>query len=477
MTTNNNRGYFGRLAAVSVAALIGLATLISLPGISTADADEQITAIGARLGGDAQRTRFVTDLTKPVSFSVTLLDNPYRVIVDLPNVSFNLPSALGKTGRGLVSAYRYGQFGEGKARIVMDVSGPVKVAKSFVVRPVGTQPARLVIDLEKSDAASFSAAIAKQRAIAAGGSAAPTGVDVSAEGIDKFIKEMERSVFTAAAPPPPAPKLEPEPEVEKPQVNPSANLILPKQKPKIGKNATSLAPPRAKRSHYVVVIDPGHGGVDPGATSRRGTAEKRVTLAFSKVLSKQLRKTGRYKVYMTRSRDRFIRLRDRVRLARRKNADLFIAIHADSLRRGKAQGATVYTLSERASDREAADLAAQENRADVIAGVDLETESEQVTGILIDLAQRETNNHSLFFAQNLARSIGKATKLTRKPLRSAGFRVLKAPDVPSVLLELGYLSSARDEKKLLSKKWQQKVAAAISNAIDTYFSKQLAQGN
>jgi N-acetylmuramoyl-L-alanine amidase len=474
MVRDRDCSNFSCLAVILVMLLVVVEVCSSSYSAAYAGSKDAATAIGARLGGDAQRTRFVSDFTQPVSFSITLLDNPYRVIVDMPKVLFELPDDLGRDGRGLVSAYRYGQYGEDKARIVMDARGPVKVAKSFVIRPVGDQPARLVIDLVPTDAKSFAAQIAETRAKAAASNVplADPHDEAAAIDIDKVIKEMQRSVFKSAAPI--APLVQPKP-IARPTAQTTTNLVLPKKKPVIGKFASTLVPLR-KKTHHVVVIDPGHGGVDPGASSRRGTREKKVTLAFSKMLGEQLRKSGRYKVYLTRSSDRFIRLRDRVRLARHKKADLFIAVHADSLRRGDAQGATVYTLSERASDREAGELAANENRADIIAGVDLGVESEQVSGILIDLAQRETNNHSMFFAQKLAHRIGTATKLTRKPLRSAGFRVLKAPDVPSVLLELGYLSSRKDEQNLLSPKWRKKVSTAIVSAIDTYFAKNLAQG-
>jgi len=227
----------------------------------------------------------------------------------------------------------------------------------------------------------------------------------------------------------------------------------------------------------VVVIDPGHGGVDPGAVGRNGTAEKRVVFEFSKVLRDLLNATGRYEVYLTRTSDTFVRLADRVRFAREHHADLFVAVHADSLRSRSVRGATVYTLSERASDREAAALARRENKADLIAGVNLGDESDEVTGILIDLAQRETNNLSVHLARTIVTSLDGVTRLNRRPHRVAGFRVLKAPDIASVLLELGYISNRHDEKLLQSEAWRKKVAKALVAAIGTYFSSQIAGGS
>jgi N-acetylmuramoyl-L-alanine amidase len=226
----------------------------------------------------------------------------------------------------------------------------------------------------------------------------------------------------------------------------------------------------------VVVIDPGHGGIDPGAVSPSGSAEKDVVRGFSEVLKQALEATGRYDVHLTRSDDVFLSLRDRVQFARRHKADLFIAIHADALRRGTARGATVYTLADKASDAEAEALAHKENRSDIIAGVDLEAESEQITGILIDLAQREAKNHATIFAKQLVGELKPVAKLNSRPLRSAGFRVLMAPDVPSVLFELGYLSNRTDETLLLSPKWRSGVAAAMAAAIERYFATQLAAG-
>jgi N-acetylmuramoyl-L-alanine amidase len=164
-----------------------------------------------------------------------------------------------------------------------------------------------------------------------------------------------------------------------------------------------------------------------------------------------------------------------MRIARKAEADLFIAIHADTVRGASARGATVYTLSEKASDAEAAALAQKENRADIIGGVDLGGENQEITDILIDLAQRETKNHSMFFARRAVGELKPVTKMTGQPLRSAGFMVLKAPDVPSILIELGYLSSREDEALLTSGAWQKKIAGALGKAIDGYFANEIAQ--
>jgi len=338
-----------------------------------------------------------------------------------------------------VDAYRYGLFDAGKSRIVMDANAPVIIERSFVIDAKDGAPARLVIDLVRTDRATFDSDRKKR----------------SQEAADRLGDKIASLA-----------RLDP------PETPPSP--VVPRARPKRADRADGSKPSKPRRR--VIVLDPGHGGVDPGALSHRGTSEKTVVFKFAQVLAEHLTKTGRYRVAMTRNKDTFVRLKDRVRIAREKEADLFIALHADSLKRGDARGATVYTLSENASDREAGALAAKENRADIIAGVDLGGESDEVTGILIDLAQRETKNQSVYFAKTLVKSMDRITRMTSRPHRSAGFRVLKAPDVPSVLLELGYLSSLRDEALLRSHAWRSKTSEAIVRAIDDYFSAKVARG-
>jgi len=401
-------------------------------------------ASAARLGGDLNRTRFVTDLSRAVGFSVYVLPDPFRVIIDMPEVNFQLPPGLGSRGHGLVSAYRYGLFANGKSRIVLDASQPVLIEKSFVLKPQDGQPARLVVDLVRTDHSTFM----KIHNL----------VDPHANQGQREAAELSQAAREAAR---------------------LALLPLPIANPRRGKVSPVAAwrtprvpAPKPKRRKPVIVIDPGHGGVDPGAVGRRGTSEKSVVLALGLMLRARLEATGRYKVHMTRSTDRFVKLHDRVSFARRHNADLFIALHADAIarRRDTLRGATVYTLSERASDKEAAALAARENKADLIAGVNLASQNDEVTGILIELAQRATNKSSVALARTVVSKLGKATRLTRVPHRQAGFRVLKAPDIPSILLEIGYISHRRDEALLLSDGWRRKVSAALVSAIDAYFA-------
>jgi len=396
---------------VALMLLVAPAGLLDLP----AHAEPNATiAKDARLAGDRERTRFIADLSKKVDVHVFALGNPYRVIIDAPEVKFQMPPGIGKEPRGLVTAFRYGLFAPGKSRIVLDVSGPFLIDKSFVLEPRDDQPARLVIDLVPTDEKTFQASLQKAR--------------------------------TAA--------------VEK------ASLPIPK------------APVRPADAKPIIVLDPGHGGVDPGTSSQNGVTEKEVVLAFAKVLKAKLLATGRYEVYLTRKDDTFLPLRSRVAFAQKKGASLFLSIHADYFpsKIDDPRGATVYTLSEEASDDEARELAAKENFSDALAGVALPDDSDGVVAnILIDLAQRETQNRSVVFARSVVGELAGKTDLHTKRMRSAGFRVLKSPDVPSVLLELGFLSNPDDEKELTSEQWRERMAGLLTEAIDDYFAKRIAR--
>jgi len=367
-------------------------------------------ATAVRLGGDTQQTRFVIDLTRKVDIATFTLADPYRVVVDLPQVTFKLPRHSGEHGRGLIKAFRYGLIMQGGSRIVLDVTGPVRVNKAFALAASDGQPARLVLDLAATDRESFLRNIevtARPRR-----HEAPIRSDVSRADND----------------------------------------------------------PRP-----LIVVDPGHGGIDSGTKGLDGQDEKDVVLAVGLKLRQALLATGKYRVAMTRSDDTFIPLQERVRFARRHKAALFISIHCDSLprREGVGEGATVYTLSEHASDAEAAKLAEKENKSDVIAGVDLSAQPNDVANILIDLAQRETKTFSVQFARTLARDFKPVVPLHIKPVKSAGFVVLKAPDVPSVLVELGYMTTRSDLRRLVSPEWRTKAADAIVQAANDFFARRL----
>ena len=385
-----------------LAAIAGLAALPS----PAAAAPPSVTDV--RLGASGDTTRFVLELSGKVEAKAFTLADPHRLVIDLPALDWELPADFVPGGRGLVDAFRYGLFRPGNARVVIDLAGPARIEKSFVLPP---DPAhgkdwRIVFDLTPATDVAFRASAGWPDA-------------------------------SRPAPAPPAPD-------------------LPESAP-------------ANDSRRVVVIDAGHGGVDPGAIGSRGTREKDVTLAFARELAKAVRTMGGYEVHLTRDSDIFIELRERVAIARRHQADLFISVHADSIDRSTVRGASIYTLSETASDAEAAALARKENAADVIAGVNLGGEADEVRNILIDLAQRETKNLSVRFAQTTIPKIAQVTPVLRNTHRFAGFRVLKAPDVPSVLMELGFLTNPDDEANLTSATWRRATATAIARGVDAYF--------
>ena len=375
-------------------------------------------ALDARLAGDAKQTRFVLDLDKPIQHRAFVLADPYRVVIDIPQVSFRLPAGVGTAGRGLVKAFRYGLVMPGGSRIVFDLTGPAKIANSYVLEAANDQPSRLVLELAEVDRTTFVQSLAPE--------ARPE--------LRPAIADANAPVAPAAAP----------------------------------------AAPKLTDSRPVVVIDPGHGGLDNG-TQSKGESEKNLVLSFALALRDRIEKSGKYRVVMTRTDDTFVPLDDRVRVARSQSAALFVSIHADALprREGDAQGATIYTLSDKASDAEAERLAEAENKADAIGGVNL-SEEPVVADILIDLAQRETRTFSNRFARTLMGEMRSTVRMHKHPLKSAGFRVLKAPDVPSVLVELGYVSNKGDLEHLVSEAWRSRTVGSMAQAIDVFLGKRLA---
>lgn len=239
-------------------------------------------------------------------------------------------------------------------------------------------------------------------------------------------------------------------------------------------SASIMTPPIPKEKPKpplpMIVIDPGHGGQDPGAIAVGGGYEKDITLAMAKEVRRQLLATGRYRVALTRDKDVFIPLRDRPALARAKGADLFISLHADSITGKQVRGLSIYTLSEKASDREAEMLAQRENQSDAIVGMDLSVQSADIANILIGMSQRDTMNQSRRFASLVLKNLDPNVAVLPGPLRSAGFAVLTAPDVPAILVEMGYLSHSQDAKLLGSDTHRKRMAGSLLRAVDSYFT-------
>ncbi|MCF8495916.1 MAG: N-acetylmuramoyl-L-alanine amidase [Alphaproteobacteria bacterium] len=393
-----------------------------------------------RLGQHSDRTRLVLDLDTTAQFRAFTLANPYRLVLDLPEFEWRAGSIEGlRTSQ--ISAVRQGHIQPGLSRIVFDLKGPVFIQSAFSLPEQNGKPPRLVVDLKPSSPDDFRQNLQKMQGDLGEGVTPPLAPNMTT---------------ASSAPPVPA---------RAPYRTASLDNMAPPSAPTMPKASPALKKP-------LVVIDPGHGGVDPGASGPGNIHEKTIVLALGKELAAQLESSGEYRVLMTRDRDEFVKLRDRVTFARTHGADLFVSIHADSIHKNEVTGASVYTLSEKASDEQTEKLAARENQADLIAGIDLSVEDQDVANILVDLAMRDTMNQSKFFANNLVGTFkAGGLKTLPTPHRYAGFAVLKAPDIPSVLVEVGFMSSQKEAKLLNTPGYRKKIARSLKEGIDGYFNQ------
>lgn len=392
-------------------ALVSFFSLIVLLVCAWPAAAQSLRVDQVRVGAHPDKTRLVIDLSSSADFRTFILDNPHRLVVDLPSFEWRVTGAVQSD---LIAGARTGRLQAGIDRLVFDLKSPVTVMSAFLLPRNDGLPDRLVIDVVRASAA---------QALAAK---------------DKIHGTLDTAASSVAASGVPAPVRKPSGAVVKP----------------------------------LIVLDPGHGGQDPGAVSRNRTYEKNITLAVARELKKQLEASGKYRVQLTRDKDVFIKLADRVRIAQRAKADLFISIHADSIDKSDVSGASVYTLSDTASDAQTARLAARENKADAIGGVDLSHEDKDVANILINLAMRDTMNQSKFFANTLVSHMGNGgIRMLQNPHRYAGFAVLKAPEIPSVLVEVGFMSNRSEAAALSSESYRRTVAASLKSGIDAYFAR------
>ena len=378
---------------------------------SAADSVAASGITSMRIGQGVGSVRIVFDADRKFDYKVFLLNEPKRLVIDTFDVKVSPEIEKYVDKNNLVTKTRLGSVGTDGIRIVFDLQKPAIVKKAFMLAPQSNFGWRFVIDVSIASEREFSSKVGS-----------------------KYALSNENSFA--------------------------------------GSYSSSSSKPSSKaktvNKKKIIVLDPGHGGKDPGAIGYSGVYEKNITLAMAKELKVILEKEG-YKVHLTRSTDIFIPLRDRVKIARKYNADLFMSIHADSAVNRSAKGLSVYTLSETASDKEAAALAERENKADVVAGLNLLEHSKEVSDILINLAQRETMNRSSEFASFMVQEMRKSVKLRDNTHRFAGFAVLKAPDVPSVLLEMGYLSNRTEERLLKQKDYRRKLAVSTSKAVEKYF--------
>ncbi len=338
------------------------------------------------------------------------MSEPDRLAVDVRAGTFSVPQPSADSDSGsLVTSYVIEQVAGDRVRTTLSLAGPAQVQQAYVLDAFNDQPARLVVDIIPADAEIFAANV-----------------------------ERDRLVSDAAA-------------AKIAESTPAGGSELP-----IG-------------SRPLVVIDPGHGGIDSGAEAPNGVREKDIVLAFSLRLQELLVESGRFDVALTRESDVYLRLEERVAMARTNKADLFIAIHADSFQQPEIRGASVYTRDENATDVLDKVLADTENKSDVIAGFSMPQMAPEVVDILLDLMRREMRVQSFLAAQAIVHQLEPSVALRRFPVRQADFFVLQAPDIPSVLVELGFLSNASDIANLTRSEWRDRTAEAIARGISSYF--------
>jgi len=382
-------------------------------------AGKQPVALEARLEGDRSVSVLTMTLTHKVDVDIYPMQSPDRLVIDLPAINFQIPPAFKSARTPLVKMVRYGLFGPDKARIIIDLAAPALAGR-----------------------------ITSQ--VVASGFARELSIE---------IKSVEPSLFAVRA--------------QEAEFAKRSSLLT---SDRTAEGAGTVAPPSGTKGRNtdrrpLIMLDPGHGGPDTGAVGLNNLSEKDVVMAFARDLKSLLESRGQYRVMMTRETDVFVTLDERVRLSRQNNASLFVSIHADRLATAaEVHGFTVYTGSEKATDAESAILAESENRSDAMAGADSVAVREDVSDILDDLVRRETRSRSALFARTLlGRMEASGQVMNKNPHRSAGFRVLRAPDVPSVLLELGYLSSKTDIGKLSDSAFREKMTGDIADAIQRFF--------
>ncbi len=360
-----------------------------------------------RMAGDASRTRVVVEFDREPELHWFLLGSPSRLVFDLANTRLAFsPEQL--KARGMIAEVRYGASAGDASRIVLTAKGPFSVDRVDILKNEASAGFRVVVDLLAVSERQFRQALADQSQTT--GSLRP---GASATDAAKGFQPSESGRFR-------------------------------------------------------IVLDAGHGGFDGGAEGVSGTIEKDVTLAFARELRDRLAAAGPYQVFMTRDADTFLPLDERVAIARRDEAKLMISIHADTINVPELHGATVYTMSDKASDPVAEATAVRENLSDELAGIESQDDNQQVADVLVDLIRRETHGLSARFARSLVDEFAPSIGMIKNPHRAAGFRVLRAPDVPSVLIELGYLSNAKDEAKLVDPAWRSRAIDGIVAAINAF---------
>lgn len=423
---------------------------ISLPTVAWA---LDIKAI--RFGIHEDKRRIVVEASDLVSFHSFVMDSPTRIIIDTKNFSWK-SAIISRDKTKLIKDVRLGETTKNTGRIVIETSKPVKIISSFSIPANRATPNKIVIDfqiIEQTGQSNNKAAVQNHLTLL------PSEKPLQQQSLGTLLIPGHKPTTHT--------NLQSETSL-----NVTNSLSGQKLENKANKSPQSPNTSKIRLEKPIIIIDPGHGGQDPGAIGANGMYEKTITLAVGLELRKQLESTGRYRVRMTRDSDFFVPLGSRVKYARRQKGDLFISLHADSIRNSSVTGASVYTLSDKASDKETAKLAERENKSDLIAGVDLSNQEEDVAGILIDLAARDTMNQSRFLARTVLNTFDThGIKIIDRSQKSAGFAVLKAMDIPSVLIEMGYLTNINEVRKLSSPQHRQLIAGNIVRSVEYFFQK------
>lgn len=450
-----NRTASARAGRGRLGLLLGLIFLMFSAAGALAQTLPQVLA--ARVSTTAERGRLVLDLSSPTQFAVASLDSPERIAIDVKVGSVSLSGPPIISGNGLIAGATTAMAEDGRARTELMLSQPAAVQQAYVLDPIGDQPARLVVDLIPTTDADFKARAAADLANSQtrGGE---TPAASAAAPSDTAASSGPSAAASFAQPPPSSSAVVSEAAL------PSVSL------PPQSQPATNPPPPATSGSRPLIVIDPGHGGIDNGASAPNGIHEKDITLAFALQLRDLLVKSGRFDVAMTRDDDSYLTLNERVNLARQNRADLFISLHADTFQEADIRGASVYTLDEHATDILDKLLADGENRADIVAGYVQPDTKPAAVNFLVDLMRRQTRQQAYVAAEDIVKAMQPSVALRRFPVRQADFFVLQSPDIPSMLIELGFMSNKDDINNLENVDWRNKVVSAIATGVGDYFA-------
>ncbi|MBS0298718.1 MAG: N-acetylmuramoyl-L-alanine amidase [Proteobacteria bacterium] len=435
------------------------------PSQSVLAADTTVKSV--RIGLTPDYTRITLESGQPLDYELSMLENPHRVVVDLNNAKLSpalstLPQKVDAIDP-FVQKIRVGQYKPHIIRLVFDLKANV-VPRTFVIEPKENFAHRLVLDIYHPEKAGKADQIARANP--------PASADFGADVLDELVATLTKGNGNQ---PQKADQIRLVwPHSPKPQLNQANQVKQLSNSPAAPNRKPGKAPPKNLAPRILIIaIDPGHGGKDPGAVGNQGTHEKDVTLAIAKKLKERIDKESNMRAILTRDGDYYISLPQRRINARRANADLFVSIHADANPKAHAHGSSVFTLSEHgATSTTASWLANKENSVDndLMGGIDITSKSKDIKELLLDLSLNATINDSVKLAEYVLKQLGGINHLHKRNVEQAGFAVLKSPDIPSILVETAFLSNPREEEKLRSKGYQDKMADAMYLGIKKYFS-------